>query len=249
MSAMTGAPLLPPPAATPVATPAAPPQREYDQIVSADVKIKKVSNSDDEYKITLVSNVSKVLLYQVWSPTSAALNNDRKVFEVGAKKWVKAVFRKVENGTVPTSCLAPAVFNPVICKNGKKYSNSSLAECARQKDCKPYVPYMPTCVMELEHDECPIHDKNNEECRHVFVINSAKVNSNGKIVFYVSSKDIDPGNKNKVIKKIKKIPQGEFHNARFDIDWVIGYQFYGCVAGYPDLNACLDRITEGARTS
>ena len=182
MSAMTGAPLLPPPAATPVATPAAPPQREYDQIVSADVKIKKVSNSDDEYKITLVSNVSKVLLYQTWSPTSAALNSDRKVYEVGAKKWVKAAFPH------------PLPLPP------------------------PAVPYKPTCVMELEHDECPIHDHKNEECRHVFVINSAKINSNGKIVFYVSSEDIDPGNKNKVIKKIKKIPQGEYHNARFDID-------------------------------
>jgi len=211
---MSGPP-LPPPAATPVA----PPQREYDQIVSADVKIKKLCNSDNEYKITFVGNVSKVLLYQVWSPTSAALNNDRKVFEVGAKKWVKAFFRKVEIGTVPSGCNTPTTTpEPVICANHKKYSSSSLAECAGQKDCKPYVPFTPTCVMELEHDECPIHDKNNEECRHVFVINSAKVNSNGKIVFYVSSEDIDPNNKNKVIKKIKKIPRGEFHNARFDID-------------------------------
>jgi hypothetical protein len=75
--------------------------------------------------------------------------------------------------------------------------------------------------MELENDECPIHDHKNEECRHVFVINKAKINSNGKIVFYVSSEDIDPNNKNKVIKKIKKIPQGEYHNARFDIDTAV----------------------------
>jgi hypothetical protein len=167
------------PIPNPTPTPApAPPQREYDQIVSADVKIKKLCNSDDEYKITFVGNVSKVLMYQVWSPTSAALNNDRKVFEVGAKKWVKAAFRNLPSA----------------------------------------VPYKPTCVMELEHDECPIHDHKNEECRHVFVINKAKINSNGKIVFYVSSEDIDPNNKNKVIKKIKKIPKGEYHNARFDID-------------------------------
>jgi hypothetical protein len=209
-----------PSAAPPVATPAAPPQPEYDQIVSADVKIKKLCNSDDEYKITFVGNVSKVLFYQSWSSTYPALNNDRKVFEVGAKKWVKTVFLKVENGTVLPRCSnAPTTTpEPVICANGKIYGNSSLAKCAGQKDCKPYIPYTPTCVMELKHDECPIHDKNNEECRHIFVINSAKVNSNGKIVFYVSSKDIDPGNKNKVLKKIKKIPQGEFHNARFDID-------------------------------
>ena len=145
------------------------PQREYDQIVSADVKIKKVSNSDDEYKITLVSNVSKVLLYQVWSPNSAALNSDRKVFEVKAKKWVKTAF---PHPPLP-------------------------------------VPFKPTCVMEIEHGECP--------SRHVFVINDAKVNGRGHVVFYVSSEDIDPNNKNKV-NKIKKIPQGEYHNARFDID-------------------------------
>ena len=33
-----------------------------------------------------------------------------------------------------------------------------------------------------------------------------------------SSKDIDPNSTNKVVKKLKKIPTGEFHNARFDID-------------------------------
>jgi hypothetical protein len=54
--------------------------------------------------------------------------------------------------------------------------------------------------------------------RHVFVINNAKVNKLGQVVFYVSSKNIDPNNTNKVIKKLKKIPQGPFHNARFDID-------------------------------
>ena len=170
-------PSLPPP----TATPAAPPPREYDQIVSADVKIKETGNSG-EYKITFVGNISKVLLYQVWSPNSLALNNDRKVFEVGAKKWVKAAFPH------------PLPLPP------------------------PAVPYKPTCVMELEHGECPIHDDKNEECRHVFVINDAKVNGRGHVVFYVSSKDIDPNNKNKVIKKIKKIPKGEYHNARFDID-------------------------------
>jgi hypothetical protein len=202
---------------TAVSTPAAP-QREFDQIVSADVKIQKICNSDHEYKITFVGNVSKVLMYQTWSSTSTAFNNDRKVFEIGAKEWVGEFFRKVENGNVPSGCNGTALFDPVICANGKKYSNSSFANCAGQKDCKPYVTYTPTCVMELEHDECPIHDHKNEKCRHVFVINNAKVNGNGRIVFYVSSENIDPGNKNNVIKKIKKIPTGEFHNARFDID-------------------------------
>jgi hypothetical protein len=58
--------------------------------------------------------------------------------------------------------------------------------------------------------------------KHVFVINNAKVNANGQVVFYVSSKYIDPKSTNKVIKKLKKIPttkKGEmFRHARFDID-------------------------------
>jgi len=164
-----------PPAATPTA-----PQLEYDQIVSADVKIKKLCNSDDEYKITFVGNVSKVLLYQVWSPTSPALNNDRKVFELKAKDWVKVTFPK-----------SPLAFS-----------------------------FTPTCVMEFSDGECPVHNK-GKQCRHrhVFVINKGKVNNkNGQVVLYVSSEDIDKNNTNKVIKKIKNIPQGKFHNARFDID-------------------------------
>jgi hypothetical protein len=164
----------------PVSTPPAPPQREYDQIVSADVKIKKLCNSDNEYKITFVGNVSKVLFYQTWSSTSPALNNDRKVFELKAKDWVKVTFPK-----------SPLAFS-----------------------------FTPTCVMEFSDGECPVHNK-GKQCRHrhVFVINKGKVNNkNGQVVLYVSSEDIDKNNTNKVIKKIKNIPQGKFHNARFDID-------------------------------
>ena len=165
----------PTPNPTPTPTPTPAPQREYDQIVSADVKIKKVSKSDHEYEITLVSNVSKVLLYQVWSPNSAALNSNRKVFEMKAKEWVKVTFRKVENGN---------------------------------------IPYAPTCIMELDNGKT-----------HLFVINKAKV-INFNVVFYVSSKNITlPSKSNKKLKSLKKIPRGEFHNVRFDIDaW--DYQQY-----------------------
>jgi hypothetical protein len=169
----------------PTPTPTPTPKREFDQIVSADVKIKKLYNSDDEYKITFVGNVSKVLLYQVWSPNSLALNNDRKVFELKLNDWANLVF---------------SIFN------------------------SPVVSYTPTCVMEIDDGECPIHKHKNDECRHVFVINNAKVeevNDCRKVVFYVSSKDIDKNNKNKVIKKLKKIPttkKGELFHARFDID-------------------------------
>ena len=60
--------------------------------------------------------------------------------------------------------------------------------------------------------------------------------------FYVSSEDIDPNNKNKVINKIKKIPQGPFHNARFDIDASSAY-CTECL--YGKSGACASRRSYG----
>jgi len=77
---------------TPTPTPVPAPKREFDQILSGDVTISKVSNG---YKIKFSKkNISKVLMYQTWSSTSAALNSDRKVFELKAKDWVKIAFPK-----------------------------------------------------------------------------------------------------------------------------------------------------------
>ena len=161
--------IVPPP--TP--TPAPAPKREYDQILSGNVKIRKICNSDDEYKITFSKkkkHISKMLIYQVWSdsntPEGKYLNEHREVNEMKAKDWVKAAFPKP----------SPRA-----------------------------VPYTPTTVMEHGNK------------KYVFVINDAKV-KDGRVVFYVSSKYIDPNSTNKVIKKLKKIPQGEFRHVRFDID-------------------------------
>ena len=149
------------------------PKREYDQILSGDVKIKKIHNSNKEYQIKFSKkNISKMLMYQTWSSTSAALNGDRRVGEVKAKNWVKVFFPKTPYATYA-------------------------------------IPFTPTTVMEIGNN------------KHVFVINNAKVKE-GRVVFYVSSKDIDLNNTNKVIKKLKKIPttkKGEmFRRVRFDID-------------------------------
>jgi hypothetical protein len=217
--------LLPPP---PVVTP--PPVREYDQILSGDVKIKKVCSNNGEYTHTITcskKNISKVLEYQIWSASSAKLNNDRIVKEVKATTWVKRVFRKVEDGSLdnlsPDCDVVKLAYDPVICPNGKKYPNLTTAECAGQKNCKPFsdVLYTPTAVMELDDGECPYHHKANKhaECRHVFVIKRAKVNKCGQVVFYVSSKDIIlPSDPDKELKLLKTIPTGSFCKARFDID-------------------------------
>jgi len=159
-----------------VPTPPAPKGRgrEFDQVLRGDVKIKKIPNSNKEYKITFSKkNISKLLMYQVWSSTSAALNGDRRVGEVKAKDWVKVFFPKTPYATYAA------------------------------------IPFTPTTVMEIGNK------------RHVFVINNAKVNKLGQVVFYVSSKNIDPNNTNKQIKKLKKITTKKwemFRRVRFDID-------------------------------
>jgi hypothetical protein len=204
--------------------------RSYDQLLSGDVKIKKVSSDEYTHKLTFSKkSISKVLMYQVWSDSSDELNNERIVKEVKATTWVKEAFRKVEDGTVPSSCNAIALYAPVICPDGKKYGNSSLAGCAGQTNCVEIsdVPFTPTVVMELDDGECQYHHKaknckKHDECRHVFVINRGTVNTKGQVVFYVSSDDIVlPSNPNKELKLLKKIPTGSFRRARFDIDTFI----------------------------
>ena len=212
---------------------AAPPPREYDQILSGDIKIKKVKSHESTHKITFSKkNISKVLMYQVWSDTSVDINNDRIVKEVKATTWVKSAFRKVEDGSLDNlsrDCdVVKVAYNPVICLNGKKYPNSVIAGCAGQDQtkCKPFsdIPFTPTTVMELDDGECPYHHKakncsKQDECRHVFVIKRALVNKCGQVVFYVSSEDIVlPSNPNQEVKRLKTIPTGSFCRARFDID-------------------------------
>jgi hypothetical protein len=170
-------------------------------------------------------------MYQVWSDTSAKLNNDRIVKEVKATTWVKSAFRKVEEGNLDnlsSDCdTVKVAYNPVIC-SGKKYSNAVIAGCAGQKkkNCVPFsdIPFTPTAVMELDDGECPYHHKakncrKQDECRHVFVIKRGLVNKCDQVVFYVSSEEIVlPTNPNQEVKRLKTIPTGSFCRARFDID-------------------------------
>lgn len=201
--------------------------REYDQILSGDVKIKKVYSDDYTHKITFSKKkISKVLMYQVWSNSSVELNNNRVVKEVKATAWVRNTFPNFFNGNDTTTtttpnpdCLCPANYNPVTCENGITYSNSCNASCAGQTICLT-APFTPTAVMELDDGDCPFHHKCNkhDECRHVFVINRALVNKCDQVVFYVSSKDIVlPSIVDKELKLLKTIPTGSFHRVRFDL--------------------------------
>jgi hypothetical protein len=103
-------------------------------------------------------------------------------------------------------------------KNWVRHNFSSTPDSAA-----PFIPFKPTVIMELNHNECPIHhcrNKHNYNCRHAFIINYATI-INKQIVFYVSSYYITPTptpSDNKKLKLIKTIPTGHFHKARFDID-------------------------------
>lgn len=109
--------------------------------------------------------------------------------------------------------------------------------------------FRPTTIMEFSNKECPFHHQGKEcgfdydVCRHIFVINYAKVNNKGQVVFYVSTNNIvlpkNANKQNKQHKKLKEIPQGEFHNVRFDIDAVDGVAIADGV-GEAILDALLD---------
>jgi hypothetical protein len=71
----------------------------------------------------------------------------------------------------------------------------------------PYsIPYEPTAVLVI-----------NNKRRYVFVIKQAKVKKDGKIIFYISTDEIKLHSN--ISKKILRLPEGYFTNARFDIDY------------------------------
>lgn len=65
--------------------------------------------------------------------------------------------------------------------------------------------FTPTTIMETEDDHV-----------YAFVIHKANINSHGKVVFTVSTKEIYL--QDNTSKKLTRLPQGECNNMRFDID-------------------------------
>jgi len=65
--------------------------------------------------------------------------------------------------------------------------------------------FTPTTIMETEDDDA-----------YAFVIHKAYLNSSGKIVFTVSTKEISL--QNNTSKNLIQLPQGKCNNVRFDID-------------------------------
>ena len=136
---------------------------EFDQVVEGSVDIKQLSKK--KYKITF-SEISKFLLYQVWSDSSQPLNDNRTVYYQKAKKWVQ-------------------LFNSL--NESLKASNKLL--------------FNPTTVMEVGNK------------KYLFVLDKAKLNGKGHVVFKVSTEGIKLSE-----KKMLKLPCGHHDGARFDID-------------------------------
>lgn len=67
------------------------------------------------------------------------------------------------------------------------------------------IPFTPTAIMEFQNCD-----------RYAFVIHDISMNTNDKIVFIASTKEIKI--QNDTHKKLIKIPSGKFKHVRFDID-------------------------------
>ena len=89
--------------------------------------------------------------------------------------------------------------------------------------------FTPTTVMEIGKK------------KYIFVINEAKINYKNRVVFKVSNEEI------KLLSGTsKKIPQGSFHNVRFDIDDLTCYCLFNgtCIYIAVDCNPCFVAGTE-----
>ncbi len=111
--------------------------------------------------------------------------------------------------------------------SAKNWVNEFKKDNERLED-KGKPLYTPTTIMETEDDDV-----------YAFVIHKAHLNSCGKVVFTVSTKEISL--QNNTSKKLIQLPQGKCNNVRFDIDDVndclacIFYPVYGtCVRCFED---------------
>jgi hypothetical protein len=73
--------------------------------------------------------------------------------------------------------------------------------------------FTPTTIMETTSEE-----------QYVFVIRKIHFNSHGRVVFTISTKEIQLSNN--CSKKLIQIPCGKFYNMRFDIDFIEDYSVY-----------------------
>ena len=176
--------------------------RSYDQVVKGNVKIIEVKkNNEYSHKIKF-HKIGKFLQYQVFDP----------------KGTVQIIHLPVHPGNESNH---PQNFN-----DGQQYINENPDKVVTVdyqinndrdvllKNGKEWVAFFnnipgftPTTVMEIGYK------------KYIFVIKKAEINKNDKVVFYISTKEIEIDNKSDKTKKMKKIPTGKYKNVRFDIDY------------------------------
>ena len=187
--------------------------RSYDQVVKGDVKIVEIkNNSEYNYKITF-HKIGKFLQYQVWDDkgtvTVTSLNGYTTQNSIDAQQYIRDNPDKVSTVNYELNNDRDVRF-----KNAKEW----IAWYNSIPD------FTPTTVMQIDYK------------KYVFVIKKAKINTNDKVVFYISTKEIHLDTSKK-LKSLKKIPTDKhiYKNVRFDIDYGRQEQSYGdyyCPSGY-----------------
>lgn len=176
--------------------------RKYDQVVKGDIRISRINKNN--YKINF-DKIGKFLLYQIWDEKDVATytympkfpNNDTHPRSYSdATKYAKDNPGKIKNIDITLNN-----YRYVIIKNPKKWVEYFNTLNNRRS-------FKPTTVMEISSK------------KYIFVIYKVKINKKGKLVFYVTTKEINIINDSKSdkVKIFKKLPIGKHKNVRFDID-------------------------------
>jgi hypothetical protein len=180
--------------------------RSYDQVVKGNVKISKVKNNSEYSHKIKFNKIGKFLQYQVWDPTGIAEQTHLPRYPFNEKhpnklkdaiKYIQENPDKVVVTTYPINDDRDVKL--ITGKEWVLFFNS-------------VINFSPTTVMQIGYK------------KHVFVLKKAEINKNNKVVFYISTKEIqvnnnNNNNKSEQMKNLKKIPLGKHKNVRFDIDY------------------------------
>ena len=174
--------------------------RLYDQVVKGDIKIVEIkNNSEYSHRITF-HKTGKFLLYQIWDPkgTVQQTHLPGNPSTIVRPTELREAIKYAEDNPDKVAIVDYQINEDrdVVLKTGKEWVLKFNK-----------IPgFTPTTVMQIGYK------------KHIFVIKKAEINKNEKVVFYISTKEIYLDKKSNKMKQLKKIPNGEYNNVRFDID-------------------------------
>jgi uncharacterized protein YjbI with pentapeptide repeats len=180
------------------------PYRPFDQIVKGNIKITKIKtkkiqskNLNYNYKI-IFRKFGKILVYQTWDKEDSV----KIYFPKGEHNNTQTLREDLINNENAADVLDLTINDDRIV-NVEDFKLWITKVFYKKKNKQPFQP---TTVMEIGNK------------KFVFVIMNAEINHLGKVVFFVSTKEIQPVSKKCNMKKMVKLPRGHFKNVRFDID-------------------------------